>query len=73
LYENNPDFLNGLVAANPQINIVSLQADLESANLSALLKQVNPLVLNHFCTTTDFSTIPSERGQLPGHGARTVN
>jgi hypothetical protein len=73
LYENSPDFLNRLVVANPPINIVSWQADLESANLSALLKQVNSLVLKHFCTTTDYNIIPGERGHPPGRGARIVN
>jgi hypothetical protein len=62
-----------LVAANPQINIVSWQADLESANLSALLKQVNSFVLNHFCTTTDCNTLSGERGRHPGHGKRIIN
>jgi hypothetical protein len=54
-----------LAAANPQINIDSLQAGLESVNLSALLTPVNYLVLKYFCTTTDYNAIPGKRGQLP--------
>jgi hypothetical protein len=42
-------------------------------HVSAPLKQFKLLVSKHFCTKTDYDTIPGKRGQLPGHGARIIN